>query len=86
MQNGFRSLLRVIFWFLESAKISLVSTNLRINAEIQHTETLIARRSAPDQNPSALDRFFLASYFSRSLITTMYQHSFLNKQSFSNAS
>ena len=48
MQNGFRSLLRVIFWFLESAKISVVSTNLRINAEIQHTEALIARRSAPD--------------------------------------
>ena len=59
MQNGFRALLRVIFWFLESAKISVVSTNLRINTEIQHTETLIARRSAPDQNPSALDRFFL---------------------------
>ena len=59
MQNGFRSLLRVIFWFLESAKISLVSTHLRINAEIQHTETLIARRSAPDQNRSAVDRFFL---------------------------
>ena len=63
MQNGFRALLRVIFWFLESAKISLVSTHLRINAEIQHTETLIAPLSAPDQNPSAVDRFFLASYF-----------------------